>query len=83
MMSTFAALLEKIQNKTAKIGIVGLGYVGLPLIRAFANAGFNTIGYDVDQKKVTKLLAGESYIKHIPEKLDQRMAREQAIRTYR
>jgi len=65
-MSTFEALKSKIESKTAKLGVVGLGYVGLPLIRAFANAGFATIGYDVDQKKVDKLLKGESYIAHIP-----------------
>ena len=52
----YEKLLQSITNKQAKIGIVGLGYVGLPLIRAFTNAGFNTIGYDVDEKKVEKLL---------------------------
>lgn len=65
-MSTFESLKSKFENKTAKLGVVGLGYVGLPLIRAFANAGFATIGYDVDQRKVDKLLKGESYIAHIP-----------------
>lgn len=65
-MSTYETLLAKIENKTAKLGVVGLGYVGLPLIRAFAQVGFSTIGYDVDQKKVDKLLKGESYIAHIP-----------------
>jgi len=60
-------LLQLIDSKQAKVGVVGLGYVGLPLIRAFANAGFKTIGYDVDQTKVKKLLAGESYIAHIPD----------------
>ncbi|MGE0608668.1 MAG: nucleotide sugar dehydrogenase, partial [Pirellulales bacterium] len=47
------------------VGIIGLGYVGLPLIQAFMKAGFNTIGYDVDQSKVDSLLAGKSYISHI------------------
>jgi UDP-N-acetyl-D-glucosamine dehydrogenase len=65
-MSTYETLLAKIENKTAKLGVVGLGYVGLPLIRAFAQAGFSTLGYDVDQKKVDRLLKGESYIAHIP-----------------
>lgn len=58
-------LAERIENGTAKVGIVGLGYVGLPLISAFTNAGFACIGYDVDQRKVDALNAGESYIKHI------------------
>ncbi len=47
------------------IGIVGLGYVGLPLVQAFMNAGFRTMGFDVDQSKVDKLLEGKSYIGHI------------------
>ena len=54
-----------IQNKSAKVGVIGLGYVGLPLIRAFVAAGFRTMGFDVDQAKVDHLLAGRSYIKHI------------------
>lgn len=58
-------LKERIGNKTAQVGIVGLGYVGLPLISAFTNAGFRCIGYDVDQEKIDALLAGRSYIKHI------------------
>jgi len=44
----------------------GLGYVGLPLVRAFIGAGFSTMGFDVDQAKVDRLLAGQSYIGHIP-----------------
>lgn len=63
--STAQLLSEKIDNKTAQVGIVGLGYVGLPLISAFTNAGFRCIGYDVDQHKIDALLAGRSYIKHI------------------
>ncbi|MCA9246003.1 MAG: nucleotide sugar dehydrogenase, partial [Planctomycetales bacterium] len=47
-------------------GVVGLGYVGLPLIQAFVGAGFQTLGFDVDQSKVDSLLAGKSYIGHIP-----------------
>jgi len=60
------SLEEAIQNKTAIVGVVGLGYVGLPLIRAFIAAGYRTMGFDVDQTKVDKLLAGNSYIGHIP-----------------
>ena len=58
-------LAELIQTKNATIGVIGLGYVGLPLIRAFTTAGFRCMGFDVDQAKVDKLKAGESYIKHI------------------
>lgn len=62
----YADLEQKINKKTARVGVVGLGYVGLPLLRAFIRAGFSTIGFDVDEAKVKKLNSGESYIKHIP-----------------
>jgi UDP-N-acetyl-D-glucosamine dehydrogenase len=61
-----SALEQKIRDKSAIVGVVGLGYVGLPLIRAFIAAGFRTMGFDVDQSKVDRLLAGKSYIGHIP-----------------
>jgi len=60
-----AALQQKIDDKSALIGVIGLGYVGLPLISAFTNTGFRCLGYDVDQKKVDELPAGRSYIKHV------------------
>ena len=59
------SLEQKINDQSAVIGIIGLGYVGLPLMSAFVKAGFKTIGFDVDQKKVDMLKAGQSYIKHI------------------
>lgn len=59
------ALAEAIRNKSAVVGIIGLGYVGLPLMSAFVKAGFRTMGFDIDQKKVDMLKAGQSYIKHI------------------
>ena len=49
-----------------KIGIIGLGYVGLPLVIQFAKSGTQVLGIDVDDKKVEALNRGESYIKHIP-----------------
>ncbi|MGI9428865.1 MAG: nucleotide sugar dehydrogenase [Bythopirellula sp.] len=60
-----AQLLEKIENGTALVGIMGLGYVGLPLARAFIDAGYRVLGFDVDQSKVDCLLRGESYIGHL------------------
>ncbi len=66
-----AAFEQAILNKQAKIGVIGLGYVGLPLIHAFVKAGFTTLGFDVDQRKVDSLLAGKSYIKHLDSKLIQ------------
>ena len=61
----FKSLLDKIKNKEAQIGIIGLGYVGLPLAREFLNKGFKVIGFDIDIEKVNKINKGESYIKHI------------------
>ena len=60
-----ARLAELIRTKQARVGVIGLGYVGLPLVRAFTAAGFRCLGFDVDQTKVDKLKAGQSYIKHI------------------
>lgn len=59
-------LLDAIGDRSARIGVIGLGYVGLPLLDAFITAGFRTIGFDVDDSKVDALANGESYIKHIP-----------------
>jgi UDP-N-acetyl-D-glucosamine dehydrogenase len=58
-------LLQKIQNRQARVGIIGLGYVGLPLAQAFARGGFPVLGFDVDSNKVARLEHGESYIGHI------------------
>ncbi len=60
-----AQLASAVDDGSARIGIIGLGYVGLPLIDAFAIAGFRTLGFDTDQRKIDQLLAGESYIGHI------------------
>jgi UDP-N-acetyl-D-glucosamine dehydrogenase len=57
--------LERIARKEAVIGIVGLGYVGLPLALAFTKKGFKCIGFDIDSHKTALLLKGESYIRHI------------------
>jgi UDP-N-acetyl-D-glucosamine dehydrogenase len=59
-------LLRKIHDRTAVVGIVGLGYVGLPLAMEFAKAGFTVIGYDVSERVVTLLNAGESHIQDVP-----------------
>ena len=67
-----AGLLEKIDSRDAVIGVVGMGYVGLPLAIEFVNAGFAVLGFDVDDKKVEELNSGQSYIKHIPgEKIEE------------
>lgn len=60
------ALVEKLNNKTAVIGIVGLGYVGLPLMLRYVEVGYRVLGFDIDQIKVDSLKQGKSYIEHIP-----------------
>ena len=60
-------ILEKIKQKKARIGIIGLGYVGLPLAIEFCKKGFSVIGLDSDPKKIDSLGKGASYIKHIPD----------------
>ncbi len=69
-----ASLQQKIQDRTASVGIVGLGYVGLPLMRAFFDAGFPVIGFDVDARKVEMLRQGQSYLKHLGEDFVAAMA---------
>jgi UDP-N-acetyl-D-glucosamine dehydrogenase len=59
------SLKEALTKKTAKIGIVGLGYVGLPLVQAFVEAGFPTLGFDLDESKISQLASGQSYIQHV------------------
>ncbi|HEY9577164.1 MAG TPA: NAD(P)-binding domain-containing protein, partial [Pseudobacillus sp.] len=60
--NTAEQLIAKLKNKTAVIGVVGLGYVGLPLAVEKAKAGYNVIGFDVQEEKVRKVNQGENYI---------------------
>jgi UDP-N-acetyl-D-glucosamine dehydrogenase len=62
-------LINKLNNKTAIIGIVGLGYVGLPLALRYIDVGYRVIGIDIDQGKVDSISRGESYIEHVPSNL--------------
>lgn len=65
-MSMKQELLKKLDDRTFVVGVIGLGYVGLPLNLCFAEKGFHSIGFDIDLHKVDSLNAGKSYIKHIP-----------------
>ncbi len=58
-------LLASIANRSARVGVIGLGYVGLPLVLLFEETGFEVLGFDVDETKTTRLNAGQSYIRHI------------------
>ena len=55
----------RLESRKAVVGIIGMGYVGLPLAREFCSAKFHVVGFDVDATKVKALMAGKSYIKHI------------------
>ena len=59
------SLADKIATKSAVVGVIGQGYVGLPLALVFWEAGFRVIGFDVDTHKIESLSRGESYIKHV------------------
>ena len=65
-VTTKEALLEKIKNRTATVAIIGLGYVGLPLVVVFGKAGYHVVGIDVDTRKVETLNKGISYIQDVP-----------------
>ena len=65
LRSGASAFITAISNKTAKVGVIGLGYVGLPLVELFARNGFHVKGFDIDTTKVDALNSGQSYIGHI------------------
>jgi UDP-N-acetyl-D-glucosamine dehydrogenase len=72
----YDALRKRIKARTARVGVVGLGYVGLPLSRTFAAGGFPVLGFDVDPVKIAKLGRDESYIAHVgPEALQEMRAK--------
>ena len=67
---------KKVENKKVVVGVLGLGYVGLPLAREFASAGLKVVGFDVDEKKVKTLNSGRSIIKHVPHSQVKKMVKE-------
>jgi UDP-N-acetyl-D-glucosamine dehydrogenase len=67
VLSSADLLTSKVENRTAKIGIIGMGYVGLPLALLFSEQKFRVTGFDIDEKKVKTLTQGGSYIVRIPE----------------
>ncbi len=79
-MSYKQELLDKINNRTATVGVVGVGYVGLPLVVEFADAGFQVIALDLDERKVNALNDGRSYIADIPSEQIKRLVDAGRIR---
>jgi UDP-N-acetyl-D-glucosamine dehydrogenase len=65
-MKVSDALAKKIKDRELLVGIMGLGYVGLPLVREFCNSGIHALGFDIDERKVKMLKAGKTYIEHLP-----------------
>ena len=73
-------LLEKIERREARLGVLGMGYVGLPLAMEFCKAGFEVVGFDVDAQRVGKLADGVSYIKDVPSAEVARFVKEGLFR---
>lgn len=76
MNDTKVSLIKSLKNHTARIGILGLGYVGLPLTAAFGEAGFQVTGIDPDPRKVNALKDGESYVQDVPNEQIARLVKE-------
>ena len=72
-------LLEKLTNRSAKVAVLGLGYVGLPLVVAFAEAGFEVLGIDLDQKKIDAVNSGHSHIPDIPSSKVEQLVKDGKI----
>jgi UDP-N-acetyl-D-glucosamine dehydrogenase len=82
MPSAARELSERIESRTARVGIVGLGYVGLPLALAFTDAGFRVLGFDLDAEKIQNVNAGVSYIRHLrTQRLKEALAAERLAAT--
>jgi UDP-N-acetyl-D-glucosamine dehydrogenase len=72
-------LLEKIERRTARIGVIGLGYVGLPLAVEFARAGFHVVGYDVSERVVKQINEGHSHIADVPSSVVAALVKEKRL----
>jgi UDP-N-acetyl-D-glucosamine dehydrogenase len=69
-----STLVSRFQSRDATVGVVGLGYVGLPLVRAVHDAGFRVVGFDIDPEKIALLHRGEPYLRHLGESLTRTLA---------
>ena len=73
-------LLQRIEDRTAHVGIIGLGYVGLPLAIEFGKAGFSVVGIDLNEQKCARINAGESYIGDVPDEIVAQMVQSGQLR---
>src|SRR5262245_2714758 len=74
-MNVFETLKQRLQNREVTVGVVGMGYVGLPLAHAMHQAGLRVIGFDIDAKKVEMLRAGKNYLKHLGDEMTATLGR--------
>ncbi len=74
MTATAHTLADRISNNTVRVGVIGLGYVGLPLVKAFWSADLEVVGFDIDPAKIEQLRAGQSYLKHLGEDFVRQLA---------
>ena len=72
-MQLFEEACERFKHRSEKVGVLGLGYAGLPLACSFAEAGFEVTGFDIDARKIQEICDGRSYIAHINSKLINRL----------
>lgn len=75
----FIQLQRKLEDRSATVGVIGLGYVGLPLVHTLHTAGFSVVGYDTDSSKIKKLSSGISYIQHIRPEVAQSLSQSAAF----
>jgi UDP-N-acetyl-D-glucosamine dehydrogenase len=80
VLATSAVLADKIRSKTARVGVVGLGYVGLPLAAEYAQAGFNVTGIDLSESKTARINAGDSYVGDVPSSAIEPLVRSGKLR---
>src|SRR6202022_3421071 len=73
-------IISKITEKSARVGVVGLGYVGLPLLVEFARAGIKGTGFEFDENKAAQINAGESYIGDVPSSLVKDLVKNKRLR---
>src|SRR5207245_917706 len=73
LTKVFESLMQRLSKREASVGVVGLGYAGLPLARAVSDAGFRVLGFDTDVAKVAMLQNGGSYISHLPSQTIRQM----------
>ncbi|HZD57664.1 MAG TPA: nucleotide sugar dehydrogenase [Anaerolineales bacterium] len=80
MNSIRDSLISKFRHREAKVSVLGLGYVGLPLATVFAEAGFSVTGIDPDQEKIARIMGGESYIQDVSSEQVSRLVKESKLR---